>query len=119
MNTAYTARQATHSAATYFTQDSQSLTNSTVLARSNTGRYTSEMSAMSYRKGNSRARYASALYAAALAALLSACTKTDVAVEAAPQVTTIHLSESQGTADTADMQEVVVSASREHPKAIG
>ena len=75
---------------------------------------------MTYRKGNSRARYANALYAAALAALLSACSKTDVAVEAAPAaVTTIHLSESASTADTADMPEVVVSASREHPKAIG
>jgi hypothetical protein len=74
---------------------------------------------MSYRKGNSRARYASALYAAALAALLSACSKTDVAVEAAPEAATIHLSEVEATADTADMQEVVVSASREHPKAIG
>ena len=74
---------------------------------------------MSYRKGNSRARYASALYAAALAALLSACTKTDVAVEEASKAPTIHLSESQSTADTADMQEVVISASREHPKAIG
>ena len=119
MNTAYTARPATHSVATYFTQDSQSLTNSTVLAPSNTGRYTSEMSAMSYKKGNSRARYASVLYAAALAALLSGCSKTDVAVETAPQAATIHLSESQSTADTADMPEVVVSASREHPKAIG
>ena len=73
---------------------------------------------MSYRKGNSRARYASVLYAAALAALLSACSKTDVAVEAAPKAATIHLSESANTADPADMQEVVVSASRD-PKAIG
>ncbi len=74
---------------------------------------------MSYRKANSRARYASALYAAALAALLSGCSKTDVAVESAPKAVTIHLSEGENTADVADMQEVVVSASRERPKAIG
>jgi hypothetical protein len=123
MNTPYRARVArppAYSAATYFTQDSHNSTNSTFLARSNTGRYTSEMSLMNYRKANSRARYASALYAAALAALLSACTKTEVAVEAAPEAAAIHLSQSEGTADTAaDMQEVVVSASRERPKAIG
>lgn len=121
MNTLYTPRAirpSTYSVAGYFTQDSQNLTNSTAPALSNTGRYTSEMP-MSYRKANSRARYASALYAAALAALLSACSKTDVAVEAAPKAATMHLSESQDTADTADMPEVVVSASREHPKAIG
>jgi len=68
---------------------------------------------MTYRKGHSRARYASALYAAALAALLTACSKTDVAVEPASDVATIHLSESQSTADTSDMPEVVVTASRE------
>lgn len=67
---------------------------------------------MNYRKANSRARYASALYAAALAALLTACSKTDVAVEPASNGTAIHLSESQSTADTADMPEVVVTASR-------
>jgi len=74
---------------------------------------------MNYRKANSRARYASVLYAAALAALLSACSKTDVAVETAPKAATIHLSDSANTAETADMPEVVVSASREQPKAIG
>ena len=122
MNATYRARatrQAAYGAATYFTQDSQSLTNSPAVALSNTGRYTSETSAMNYRKANSRTRYASALYAAALAALLSGCAKTDVAVEAAPQVVTIDLSGSTNTADTADMPEVVVSASREHPKSIG
>jgi uncharacterized lipoprotein YajG len=121
MSATYPARAArppAHSAATYFTQDSHSLTNSTFFALSNTGRYTSEMSAMSYKKPNSRARYASVLYAAALAALLAGCAKTDVAVETAPKAATIHLSESS-TADAADMQEVVVSASRERPKAIG
>ena len=119
MYTARTARPASYGAATYFTQDSQSLTNSPALAFSNTGRYTPEKSAMNYRKANSRARYASALYAAALAALLSACSKTDVAVEDAPKAVTIHLSESVNTADTADMPEVVITASREQPKAIG
>jgi len=71
---------------------------------------------MSYRKVNSRARYASVLYAAALAALVSGCSKSDVAVEPAPNAATIHLSES---ADTADMPEVVVTASRDRPKANG
>jgi CO/xanthine dehydrogenase FAD-binding subunit len=73
---------------------------------------------MSYRKGNSRARYATALYAAAIAALITACSRTDVAVEQpAARPAVIHLSESTNTADTADMPEVVVSAKRE--KAIG
>jgi hypothetical protein len=76
---------------------------------------------MSYRKGNSRARYATALYAAAIAALLSACAKTDVAVDQpAATPAAIHLSESTNatnTTDTADMPEVIVSAKRE--KAIG
>ena len=74
---------------------------------------------MSYRKVNSRVRYASALYAAALAALVAGCAKPDVAVEAAPQAATIHLSEAASTAEAADMPEVVVTASREQPKSIG
>jgi len=74
---------------------------------------------MNFRKANSRTRYASVLYAAALAALLSGCSKTDVAIEAAPNAASIHLSEGASTADTADMPEVVISASRERPKAIG
>jgi len=69
---------------------------------------------MSYRKGNSRARYASALYAAAIAALLTACAKTEVAVEQPmSKAATIHLSENANTANTAEMPEVVVSAKRE------
>ena len=74
---------------------------------------------MNYRKGNSRARYASVLFAAALAALVTACSKQDTSVEAAPNAATIHLSESVDTADSADMPEVVITASRERPKAIG
>jgi hypothetical protein len=113
-------RPASHGAATYFfTQDSQSLTNPPIRPLSNAGRYTSETSVMSYRKGNSRARYASALYAAALAALLSACSKPEVAVETAPEAAPIHLSEGVNTTGTADMPEVVVRASRERPKTIG
>jgi len=69
---------------------------------------------MNYRKGNSRARYASVLFAAALAALVTACSKQD-----ASNAATIHLSESVDTADSADMPEVVITASRERPKAIG
>jgi hypothetical protein len=123
MNTPYTAgtaRPASYGAGTYFfTQDSQSLTNSPIRALSNTGRFTSEAPVMHYRKANSRARYASALYAAALAAMLSACAKTDVAVETAPAAAPIHLSESENIANTADMPEVVISASRERPRVIG
>ncbi len=73
---------------------------------------------MNYTKDNSRARYASTLYAAAIAALLTACAKVELPVEAAPQPAAIHLSESAATA-ASDMPEVVVSARRERPKAIG
>jgi hypothetical protein len=72
-----------------------------------------EMSAMSYRKTRSRVPYASALYAAAVAALLSACSQSP-GVEPAAEVTPIHLSET-----ASDMPEVVVTASRERPKANG
>jgi hypothetical protein len=118
-DTARSARPASHGTAYFLTEDSQSLTNSPARISSNTGRYTLEASAMSYRKVNSRARYASALYAAALAVLLTACSKPDASVEAAPKAATIHLSENANTADSADMPEVVVTASREKPKAIG
>ncbi|MEJ1964862.1 MAG: aldo/keto reductase [Gammaproteobacteria bacterium] len=74
--------------------------------------FTTEITAMSFRKNRTRAPYASVLYAAAVAALLSACSQS--AVEPAASTTTIHLSES-----SSDMPEVVVTASREQPKAIG
>ena len=67
---------------------------------------------MSYRKVGSRVPYASALYAAAVAALLSACSQSGV--EPAPKATTIHLSD-----NASDMPEVVITASRERPKANG
>ena len=67
---------------------------------------------MIYRNNRSRVPYASALYAAAVAALLSACSQSDV--EPAPKATTIHLSET-----ASDMPEVVVTASRERPKSNG
>jgi hypothetical protein len=70
------------------------------------------MSVMSYRKANARAPYATALYAAAVAALLTACSQSGVV--SAPRETTIHLSEA-----ASDMQEVVVTAYRESPRAIG
>jgi hypothetical protein len=72
---------------------------------------------MSYRKANSRARYANALYAAAIAALLTACSQTNLDTEVAPKetTTTIHLSENS----TADMPEIVVTGVRERPKAAG
>ena len=65
---------------------------------------------MSY--GKVRPRYASALYAAAVAALLSACSQSEV--ERAPEAAPIHLSET-----TSDMPEVLITAPRERPKAIG
>ena len=70
---------------------------------------------MSYRKVGSRVPYASALYAAAVAALLSACSQSSVET-AAPEATIIHLSE---TESASDMPEVVVTATRERPKANG
>jgi hypothetical protein len=118
MNATYPARAAyaARRGATYFTQDSQTLTNSVIAVRSNTGRYTSEIPAMSYRKANSRARYANALYAAAIAALLTACSQTNLDTEAPKETTTtIHLSENS----TADMPEIVVTGVRERPKAAG
>jgi hypothetical protein len=67
---------------------------------------------MSHRKFRSRISYANALYAAAVAALLSACSPSEV--EVAPKATTIRLSEAGS-----EMPEVVITASRERPKAIG
>ena len=67
---------------------------------------------MTYSKRGSRVPFASALYAAAVAALLSACTQSSV--EPLPKDTNIHLSET-----ASDLPEVVITASREKPKAIG
>ena len=67
---------------------------------------------MSYGRVRSRVPYASALYAAAVAALLSACSQSHV--EGAPEATPIHLSET-----ASDMPEVVITAARERPKANG
>ena len=67
---------------------------------------------MSYRKLGSRVPYASALYAAAIAALLSACTQSGV--EPLSKETSSHVSET-----VSDVPEVVITASRETPKAIG
>ena len=106
------AFRATQNVATYFTQDSHARVNAPTYAGSNAGRYTTEMSSMSNRKVRSRVPYASALYAAAVAALLSGCSQSSV--EPAAKPATIHLSET-----TSDMPEVVVTASRERPKANG
>ena len=94
------------------TQDSRAAANRSVQVRSNTVRYTSEKAPMIYRKVGSRVPYARVLYAAAVAAVLSACSQSGV--EHATEATTIDWSES-----TADMPEVVVTASREEPKANG
>jgi hypothetical protein len=80
-------------------------------------RKTSGVSAMSYYgKVRTRVPYASALYAAAMAALLSACAQSDVTP--APEAAIIQPAE-QGTEATADMPTVVITAARERPKAIG
>ena len=94
------------------TQDSRAVANRSTYAGSNTRRYTLEKSPMSYRKVGSRIPYASALYAAAVAALLSACSPSSV--ERATEATTIQSSETNR-----DMPEVVVTASREVPTARG
>jgi len=98
----------------YFTQDSRAVANRPTYSGSNPLRHTSEMSPMSYRKVGSRVPYASALYAAAVAALLSACSQSSVE-PAASEATTIHLSSETAS----DMPEVVVTATRERPKANG
>jgi hypothetical protein len=67
---------------------------------------------MSYGRVRSRVPYANALYAAAVAALLSACSQSEV--EPAPKVTPIHLSET-----ASDMPEVVITAPRERRRANG
>jgi len=113
-NSSRAAFQAAHKLPTYFTQDSHALENRAVLAGSNTGRFTSERTAMNYRNVKSRASYATALYAAAIAALLSGCTQTDVARE--PEAAkAVQLSE----AAASDVPEVVITASRERPPARG
>lgn len=80
-------------------------------------RKTSGVSAMSYYgKVKTRVPYANALYAAAIAALLSACAQSDVTP--APEAA-IAQPASQGVEGTADLPTVVITASRERPKAIG
>jgi hypothetical protein len=95
----------------YFTQDSHVASNRPIYDRPKVRRYTTEMYPMSYNKLGSRVPYASALFAAAVAALLSACTQSSV--EPLPKETT-HVSET-----ASDVPEVVITASREIPKAIG
>jgi hypothetical protein len=96
----------------YFTQDSHATSNRPVYERPKVRRSTMEMSTMSYSKFGSRVPYARALYAAALAALLSACTQSSV--EPLSKETSTHVSETPS-----DLPEVVITASRETPKAIG
>jgi len=80
-------------------------------------RKTSGVSAMSYYgKARTRVPYATALYAAAMAALVSACGKADVTP--APEAAIIQPAAEQGV-DTSDLPTVVITAARERPKAIG
>jgi hypothetical protein len=112
LNSTRAAIPATHSVPAYFTKDSRSWVNGLADASPNSGRYKTEMSAMSYRKVRARVPYASALYAAAVAALLSACSQSGV--EPAPNATRTHMSET-----ASDMPEVVITASRERSRANG
>jgi hypothetical protein len=87
-------------------------------ARDNLPRKTSGVSAMSYYgKVRTRVPYANALYAAAMAALLSACAPSDVTP--ASEAVGVESIVEQTDAATADMPTVVITASRERPKAIG
>jgi hypothetical protein len=86
-------------------------------ALTRTPRKASGVSAMSYYgKLRTRVPYANALYAAAMAALLSACAQSDVTP--APEAAIIQPAE-QGSDANADMPTVVITAARERPKAIG
>lgn len=81
-------------------------------------RKTTGVSATSYYgKVRTRVPYASALYAAAVAALLSACAQSDDVVPA-PEAA---ITQPAGQADesASDIPTVVITASREHPNAIG
>ena len=113
LNSTPAAISATPGFSTNFTQDSHARVNGPAYTGSNAGRYTTEISPMSNRKAGSRVPYASALYAAAVAALISACSQSSV--EPAAEPATLHLSETTPS----DMPEVVVTASRERPKANG
>jgi hypothetical protein len=112
LNSTQVAPQATRGVPTYFTQGSRAWANRLVHVGPNAGLHTTEISGMSYRKVGSRAPYARALYAAAMVALLSACSQTDV--EPATQSTIIHSSET-----ASDLPEVVITASRERPRTNG
>jgi type IV pilus biogenesis protein CpaD/CtpE len=76
------------------------------------------MSTMSKTPRHKRTPYAAALYAAAIAALLSACAQTDQT----PTVRADEAKHAPGTADaspTEAMPEVVIVASRERPDSRG
>jgi hypothetical protein len=105
-NSTRAAFPATPAFTSYFTQNARPAASRFAPVRSSVARHSSEMSVMSYRKANARAPYATALYAAAVAALLTACGPSEVA--SVSKETTIHLSEA-----TSDVQEVVVTAYRE------
>ena len=93
-----------------FTQDSRAIANRRLRSGSYEN-YTQEGTPMSFTESGLRARYARVLYAAAVAALLTACSQSHV--EPAT-TTTIHLSEA-----SSDMPEVVVTTSRVKPENIG
>jgi hypothetical protein len=124
MRSTYSSAQATNQAtagvARYFTQDSRTVANRPARYGSYPGHYTMENTQMNFAQKGTRATYARVLYAAAVAALLSACSPSadEPAAKAntTTSTTTIRLSE---TTSSSDMPEVVVTASRVQPENIG
>jgi hypothetical protein len=96
------------------TQSSRSRANPPTRNDSNSG-HELEMRAMSTTTRRPRTPYARALYAAAIAALLSACAQ---APDPTPTVSAAEASSAESAAD-ASMPEVVIVASRERPDSRG
>jgi hypothetical protein len=109
----FAANRNAHSVAPYFTEGSQAAANSPSRSGSNRRQYELEVGAMRFTRDKARTPYARALYAAAVAALLSACTQIDSSPGTAVTEAAANASE------TSDMPVVVVTASREQPKSIG
>jgi hypothetical protein len=106
------------SVARYFTEDSRPLTNSASGRGSNPGRVELEVNAMTYTSVKARVPYARALYAAAVAALLSACAQVNSPPAAsAASAPTREVSETRDipVVTVSDMPVVIVTASREEP----
>jgi hypothetical protein len=95
-----------------FTEDSRWAANPATRSRSNGWQHNPEVATMIRTNGRNRTSYARALYAAAVAALLSACAQTS-------SVPPDDASVASSAVTNADMPEVVVTASRTHADSIG